>query len=257
MFTQSFTEAGSKSSYQVCFHLLQDFSFPSSVILNFNTKSRNNVPNLWIFPWAPGILTFKSKLTDLPSTFSPGTQKLHFLPIQNSAIFHFSKQSLFPPNKQFSVLEASYILLLPWLSVWQAKAKLRDYWNTRNSFSFMVSPASHTVFSLLCPSCLSLSNPLFFCVKLSCLRCIWWDCSKGWKVGEWRAQMTFRCLPYTSWKYWSHAQYWHLWGDFHYQIEENSKEHVHCGFSSTSNMFELDHGSRGWNVVPSGVRPPS
>lgn len=114
-----------------------------------------------------------------------------------------------------------------------------------------------TLFSLLCPSCLSLSNPLFFCVKLSWMRCIWWDCSKGWKVGEWRAQMTFRCPPYTSWKYWSHAQYWHLWGDFHYQVEENSKERVHCGFSSTSNMFELDRGSRGWNVVPSGVRPPS
>lgn len=157
MFTQSFTEAESKSSYLVSFHLLQDFAFPSSITLNFNAKPRNNVPNLWIFSWAPGILIFKSQLTDLPSTFSSSTQQLHFLLIQNSAIFHFSKQRLFPQHKQFSVSEGSYILLVPWHSVWQTKTKtkaktkhqkLRDYWNTRNSFSFMVSPTGPTVFSL-------------------------------------------------------------------------------------------------------------
>lgn len=36
---------------------------------------------------------------------------------------------------------------------------------------------------------------LSFSVSNSRLCCIWWDCSKGWKVGEWRAQMTFRCRP--------------------------------------------------------------
>lgn len=254
MFTQSFTEAGSKSSYQVCFHLLQDFSFPSSVTLNFNTKSRNNVPNLWIFPWAPGILTFKWQIFPPPFLwapsnyiFCPSKTQQYFISVSR-VCFHRTNSSVFwkqvifcsfpgslsdRPKQNWEIIETPEILSPSW------------------------SLQLVTLFSLLCPSCLSLSNPLFFCVKLSCLHCIWWDCSKGWKVGEWRAQMTFRCPPYTSWKYWSHAQYWHLWGDFHYQVEENSKERVHCGFSSTSNMFELDHGSRGWNVVPSGVRPPS
>lgn len=131
MITQPLTATVLKSRFWSAFTCL--FFLQNSVSIPDSTKKR--CPKYMNIFLSFRIFSFKSKLTRLPSTFSLNIQQLHFLPIQNSIIFHFRKQRLFPQHKQFSVSEANYILLLPWLSDWriiETPEILSPQWSTRS-----------------------------------------------------------------------------------------------------------------------------